>query len=312
MSMQKYWIIGFFILAVIGVGALFFVQGSMTTSSNEIDIGRYCSLSGTMTDIMPIQSHRSYCVKSLTDFNAFEVGQPEVYSFQIVDDQGSVVKDFAITHTKPMHLIVVREDLHHFQHLHPDFDKDTGTFTVADLTFSEPGPYRLFADFAVEGGMTDPSGSLLGISIADLVSIGKGYKPQPVGSEERTKTFGELEVTLETNNPLEAMEESPLKFILKDNGRSVKDLEEYLGALGHSVIFQEGSASFIHVHPEHDADDKQDGSVEFMTMFPSPGKYKIYTQFQRDGEVITTDFVVSVDGGTDEQGMEDIHGMSSH
>jgi hypothetical protein len=48
-----------------------------------------------------------------------------------------------------MHFIVVRKDLTQFQHLHPDFNQETGEFSVA-VTFSAAGPYRFFADFSPE------------------------------------------------------------------------------------------------------------------------------------------------------------------
>lgn len=295
--MQKFLIAGLLIAIIILTGALFFVAGEPTVSTNAPDVGTYCSPDGSLSDVMPIQSHRSYCVKSLSDFGAFKAGEPHEYSFQIVDDQGSVAKDFAITHTKPMHVLIVREDLQHFQHLHPEFHETTGTFTLPDLTFPEAGRYRIFADFAMSGGMMDPSGSLLGITISEIVSIGKGYKPESLGSEVRVKEFGDLQVTLGTSDPLVSGVESTLSFALQADGQPVTDLEEYLGALGHSVILREDSLDFIHVHPVDDIQDAQDGTVEFMTTFPSAGRYKIFTQFQRGEQVMTTDFVVSVESG---------------
>ncbi|MCI0560586.1 MAG: hypothetical protein MN733_19030 [Nitrososphaera sp.] len=38
----------------------------------------------------------------------------------------------------------------------------------------------------------------------------------------------------------------------------------------------------------------QDGTVKFEVGFPEAGTYKVFTQFQHDGTVFKTDFVVSV------------------
>ena len=95
----------------------------------------YCSPDGTLSTIKPIQSHRSYCVKSDASNKTFVANTPAEYSFSIVDDEAKTTKDFAITHTKPVHIIVIRKDLVYFQHLHPTYDANTGVFTLSNLTF---------------------------------------------------------------------------------------------------------------------------------------------------------------------------------
>lgn len=62
--------------------------------------------------------------------------------------------------------------------------------------------------------------------------------------------------------------------------------------LGHSVILREGTLDFVHAHP---VETKiQNGAVNFNVNFSEAGKYKIVTQFQREGRVYTTDFVATV------------------
>ena len=97
----------------------------------------YCSPDGTLSSAMPIQSHRSYCIKSNSKDISFAANTPSSYSFRIVDDQGNTTKDFEITHTKQMHVIVVRKDLGFFQHVHPAFDAATGMFTLSALLFQQ-------------------------------------------------------------------------------------------------------------------------------------------------------------------------------
>ena len=227
----------------------------------------------------PIQSHRSYMIKSNS--------QGSEYSFNIVDEQGNTLKDFAITHTKPMHVIVVRKDLAHFEHLHPEYDFSTGTFTLKNLTFPENGEYRLFTDFAVEAALP--------ITLFEDMKVGSTYSRKPLGSEEKSKTFDTLDVSLDTHGNLVSGAENMIMFTLSQNGTPIIDLEEYLGALGHAVVLREGSLDFIHAHPMESA--TQNGTVSFMVNFPEAGRYKIFTQFQRGGKVITTDFVVTVTQG---------------
>jgi hypothetical protein len=248
---------------------------------------------------MIIQSHRTYSLKSDSLGKTHSVNTPSEYSFSIVDENGHVLKDYQLTHTKVLHLIVVRKDLAYFQHVHPDFDPATGIFTIKDLTFPADGQYRIFADFAATGGQMDSMGMPLTTVDSEDVAVGNSasYAPQPIGTEETTKTFGDLKVTLGTHGTPKSGTENMLMFSLSSNGKPVTDLEPYLGALGHVVVLREGNLDYIHAHPIEDVTTLQTGVVSFMVDFPEAGKYKVFTQFQRGGKVITTNFVVTVEQG---------------
>ena len=56
------------------------------------------------------QSYQSYFFESDSVGKTYSAKIPSKYSFSILDQQGNTLKDFAITHTKQMHLIVVRKD----------------------------------------------------------------------------------------------------------------------------------------------------------------------------------------------------------
>ncbi len=282
------------ILAVAGIAIIVMrSNGKPQTASNA---RVYCTSDGTFTSTMPIQSHRSYCVKSDSADKTYSPNTPAEYSFSIVDDQGNTLKDFAITHTKIMHVIVVRTDLAYFQHVHPDFDQSTGKFTLSGLTFPADGTYRIFADFAPSGTQMDAMGMPLTVTSFEEVLVGNigDYLPQPLGSQERTKTFGNYQVVLSSDKTLVSGADSILTFSLKQNGKPITDLQAYLGELGHSIILREENLDFIHAHPLEDVNKPQTGKVNFMVNFPEPGIYKVFTQFQKNGTVFTTDFVVIV------------------
>lgn len=304
------------ILGIIGVIVIVGIAVVVSKGGNAPQVAKdnsvYCSSDGTLTDTMPIQSHRSYCVKSDSTGKTYSVNMPSEYLFSLVDDQGNTLKNFQITHTKLMHVIVARKDLKYFQHVHPEFDQTTGTFTFKDLTFPADGVYRIFADFAPSGGQMDAMGMPLTVTVSEDVSvgIGAGYTPEALGSGEKAKTFDGYQVALSADQPLVSGKEVMLTFNLKQNSKPVTDLEPYLGALGHAVILREGNLDFIHAHPMEDVNRPQTGDVGFMVDFPEAGKYKIFTQFQRAGKVFTTDFVVTVDQGASSAGsMQSMPGM---
>ena len=254
---------------------------------------------------MIIQSHHTYSLKSDSAGKTYSVNTPNEYSFSIVDENGNMLKDFQLTHTKVLHLIVVRKDLAYFQHVHPEFDPATGMFTIKDLTFPVDGQYRIFADFAATGGQMDAMGMPLTTVDSEDVAVGNvaNYSPQQIGTEETTKTFDGMTAKLATHGTLTSGADNILMFNLSVNGKPVTDLQPYLGALGHAVVLREGNLDYIHAHPIEDVTAKQSGTVSFMVDFPEAGTYKIFTQFQRNGKVITTDFVVTVvQGSTNSSG----------
>lgn len=294
------------ILILASILAIFIAGCNPTNLPEEQDEvaanGVYCGQNGSLSDTMPIQSHRSYCLKTDSEDKTYSVDSANEYQFSIIDDQGNTLKDFEVTHTKLMHVIAVRKDLQYFQHVHPEYDQVSGVFTLSELNFPDEGPYRIFADFVPDGN----SAMDLPVTIFEDVTVGDmaNYTPMALGSEEINKTFDGYDVTLSSNEPLISGTETALRFDLQKDGQSVTDLQEYLGALGHTVILREGSLDFIHAHPIDDVNAVQDGIVDFMVTFPEAGSYKAFSQFQRDGVVFTTDFVVTVEEPTDAMEMD--------
>ena len=94
--------------------------------------------------------------------------------FRIVDGSGTAVTDYDQNHEKDLHLIVVRDDLTGYQHLHPTLDTSgtsEGTWSVP-LDVPTGGVHRVFADFIPAGGPDV-------VAEADLRVTGS-HEPQPV------------------------------------------------------------------------------------------------------------------------------------
>ncbi len=86
-----------------------------------------------------------------------------------------------------------------------------------------------------------------------------------------------------------------LEFNLKEASGNPVELQPYLGELGHLVIVQKGDqltdSSYLHAHAMKDSPT---GKVQFHTKFSQPGTYKMWGQFNRDGQIVTADFWVEV------------------
>ena len=200
-------------------------------------------------------------------------GRTQRLTYRVVGRDGAVVRDFEVEHTKRMHLIVARRDLATFQHLHPAQNED-GSWSV-DLRLDEAGSYRLFADFKRGGRAMTLATDLRVDGDADLRPL-----PAPATTARSDKGY---DVAL-------ARHGSELEFAISRDGRPVKT-EPYLGAGGHLVALREGDLAFLHVHPsEHEDGD----AVAFETEFTTPGRYRLFLQFQHEGRVHTVAFTQEV------------------
>ncbi|MEO3819355.1 hypothetical protein [Plantactinospora sp. B24E8] len=214
---------------------------------------------------------------------SFTAGRRTDFTFQVRGADRRVVTDFAVVHEKPLHLIVVRRDLTGYQHLHPTMGPD-GTWRVP-LTLAEPGIWRAYADFTARDGAGAEVPVTLGV---DLVVAG-AYTPHPLPGPAREATVDGFTVTYEGTGQVGAS--TPLLFRVFADGNPVTDLQPYLGAYGHLVALREGDLGYLHVHPEPEL---VGGAVKFWLTVPSPGRYRLYLDFQVGGVVRTAEFTVTV------------------
>jgi hypothetical protein len=207
-------------------------------------------------------------------------GEAGELRFRIEDAHGEAVRDYDRLHEREMHLIVVRRDGTHFQHLHPELDA-AGTWSTP-LTLPAAGVYRVFADFAA-GGEDHTLAS-------DLFAAGS-FQPRPFPAAEPVDAVAGYEVRLAGDTP-RAGEASPLRFAVSRDGVDVTGIEDYLGAKGHLVALREGDLAFLHVHPDEAG---AANVIPFSGHFPTPGRYRLYLQFKHEDQVRTVEFTVEVE-----------------
>lgn len=205
---------------------------------------------------------------------AFTAGRRAELAFQIVDSGQRPVTNFAVVHDKPLHMIVVRRDLTGYQHVHPTMAPD-GRWSVP-LTLGEPGVWRAYADFTANG-----TAATLG---TDLVVRGD-YAPRPLPPAATQAAVDGFTVSYQGTARTGATQ--PMLFTVAPGAR----LERYLGAYGHLVVLREGDLGYVHVHPEPDL---VGGAVKFWLAVPSPGRYRMYFDFQVAGKVHTAEFTMGV------------------
>ncbi len=212
---------------------------------------------------------------------------------------GARVKKYVVNHEKLFHLFVVSQDLTVYQHIHPQLKRD-GSFEV-ETVLPKPGLYKLHADFFPTGGTAQVlhrEFSTAGYRASRVSAL-----PSLIPDEKFVKRVDGMKISLELEGNPVAGALVPLKYRLTDErtGEPVRDLEPYLGAWGHTLMLNADQSEYLHSHPTEmlpigePAESLRGGpEVEFKTMFPAAGNYRIWTQFQRAGRVVTVFFTVKV------------------
>lgn len=187
-----------------------------------------------------------------------------------------------VVHEKPVHLIVVSEDLAEFAHIHPERSVDD-TFEVMH-TFQHGGRYRLYADYTLPGSPGR-------IEQIDVVVDG------PARTREQLKESVSKQATLTSSDCLRAGADLQFSFALQDR----TDLQPFLGAWAHFVVIDESRQSFLHAHPMETAGVEHTHAtgpapevVHTQMNFPHAGLYKIWAQFQQAGKVVTLPYILRV------------------
>jgi hypothetical protein len=212
----------------------------------------------------------------VVDDREFEPGVTETLSFRVLDRDGNAVEDFDVEHERAMHVIAVRRDLTGYQHVHP---RRAGDGWEVDITFPEPGQHRVFADFASGGDS---------YTLATDIEVSGDYQSHDLpGPVESANAGNGYEVGV-------AARGSRRTYTVTKDGQPVEDIEPYLGARGHLVALRQGDLAFQHVHPTDEATAGRE--INFDVALTKAGSYRLFLQFQHEGEVQTAAFTERVSG----------------
>lgn len=208
------------------------------------------------------------------------------------------IRSYVVDMTKPLHVIVVSDDLREFQHVHPQLGSD-GHFKLA-ISFPRSGLYHIYAD-------ATPRGYAKAVFRFD-VAIGDGPATARPGTvTQETAQAGPYTVRVSSVR-VRAREDTPLLVAVQRVGVPAMDLHPYLGAYAHVVVINASDLSYMHAHPMTPGAMAMQGSgaeepvlgnaatvPATMTVhlnFPRSGLYKVWFQFRGGSVLYAAPFVV--------------------
>lgn len=236
--------------------------------------------------------------------SSMEAGQPTELIFSLRDENSQPLQGLQIGHERILHVVITSEDFQTFAHIHPE---DRGPVSahmleaavfLVDYTFPKQGRYVIAVDFVHE----EHEGSE-----QFLFDVGSRGTPVLVKDFSTTKEFDGYTVSLSTDT-LYSLESAELHYSIEKDGKPVTDLEPYLTVPMHVSMVSAGLETFIHTHGEIHAGIP---GVEAHVVFPFPGIYEVFGEFQHQGKVIVTSFLVEVEPGSSVSAPEADHGHGS-
>lgn len=234
---------------------------------------------------------KDYAVELLTSPETVTPNTPLTLTFIVTDKRtGKRVDKFRIVQEKLMHVIVLSKNLSYYDHIHPEY-MGNGEFTVT-TSLPKDDEYRLYVEYS-------PPDFFENVTIVPLKT-----KTIPNENTANLSVNGfdkqyvqRYRVMLSPGGPFRRNETVDFTYTISDltTGKPIDTLEPYLGAFGHLAMVSEDGLTYVHVHPiDIPALGQKTGGpvIRFNTYFPKTGKYKLFAQFQHEGTLFVTDFVV--------------------
>ena len=185
-------------------------------------------------------------------------------------------------------MILVRNDLSGYQHLHPTMSKD-GTWSV-EVDFANSGTWRIIADSIPNTN----DGSATRTVVGDNITVEGTDSPIALPEASTTINIDGYKVELSGKPGINV--DKSLTFTISKDGKSVKDLKTYLGAFGHLVALRQDDLSYTHLHPTDKVNSNKGGpDLDFEASLPSTGTYRLYLQFaDSKNDVHSAEFTVKI------------------
>ncbi len=227
--------------------------------------------------------------------------------------------DLLPDHGHLMHLFVVAmPDMDRVWHLHPD-ETAVGHFEHA-LPTLPAGRYALFADIVHKDGLPETLTSLLTLPASEgaaLTGDDSAARAVPLSHADAQRNEALLPdgAKMIWQRPASIEATRPIAFhfsVIDKDAKPAHDLEPYMGMLAHAAILRDDASVFVHLHPSgsvpmaslmlaqgmpagHQMQAEPTSSeITFPYGFPSAGRYRLFVQIRRGGQVQTASFDADV------------------
>lgn len=209
----------------------------------------------------------------IIDKKLIERGKEFQVKIRISDENGRALTpdDLAETYTKKLHVMMVDSALIDYQHLHPEYNKDSGLF-ILNCTPKCHGEYSLWCDFKLKNNASHSV-------IKNKLASEQTHKMPTIIQHANSVTTDSGSVIIESDTPLSAGNISNIKIkVSNKSGEQVK-FQPVMGAYAHLVGFSKDGENLIHCHPLN-TEQNGNGELHFHVTPEKSGFTKFFLQIK--------------------------------
>lgn len=288
------WLIGQAMFACLILAAVFGVQqinSALQTASAQA-AGSQITLNATPAGIGRPHVNMALQTLPLTPTSS----QPLTLTLDLSDGStGLPVEDLITHHDALIHLVVVSADGGDFKHIHPP-RVAPGRYAIA-LTPDRSGRYTAYAEL-----QRQDSGTLV-IERDFEVGGETGNATPPTTASLGPREIDGMQVNVSSSvTRFKAGKQATFTFSFSQDGKPVADLQPWLGMGGHLIARSADRAIFAHIHAQGpmapsgllESGVSYGPDIRFVYTFPQSGRYQLWGQVRRGGQIITVPLVVEV------------------
>jgi hypothetical protein len=220
-------------------------------------------------------------------------GQPAEIRFRLATVTGIPVtpEQLLVTHTQPLHAMLIDDSLTEYYHEHPRPTAEPGVYAFRFTPRTARG-FRLWIDVLpkASGRVEFPY-----CDIGQLPAF-SNRRPDRTLSDLCETDGLRFKLTFDTPPRAGSIVAARL-FITSSGGQPCQNLEPLMGAFAHFVAFTEDFASILHIHPHGVAPqpaERGGPGIEFSFRADRPGFLRMFVQVQTAGVVHLASFGATV------------------
>jgi len=214
-----------------------------------------------------------------------DMSTPGTYSFRVTGPDGRAVTRYQPYESKLLILYAVRSDLSGYRVLDPAMRED-GTWTARPDPALPPGSYRAFVTFAAPDSS---QGTPLRYTLSRPFTVAGPATDDPLPPAATTATVDGFTVGW-TGRPTAGVS-GGLGISVARGGKPVEYVDRVLDGYVHLTAFRAGDLAFARFLA---TGKDSTGLLTADAVFPGSGTWRLFAQFQVDGQQHTAAFTVVV------------------
>lgn len=270
------------IILIVALGASFMTKKTKTNTNT----------SQTSQNTAKSEDAISYSLR--LNSSQFQPNTNQDIKFSILNQTGEVQKSFVQKDAKLAYVYLLRTDINKLIVLEPEYDANSGEFTIKNFNFGPDANYRMFVSFTAQQ-MRNTLFEQHEMVLKTDISVGNKalYKVEAFGDVRASEIVDGVTVNIDGWREGKNLNRT-LTLSFNKGGAPFKDTASFNGSPARIYAFKQGSMDLAFVNTEQIVKDPATGNIKFNILFPKEGIYKLFVELNINGKRQLGTFVVDV------------------